>query len=120
MTVARLATELVDPAWPIDRALVQFVMDWRRFPEQRETVVATALPAGTDEVVAAKMAAVVHALCDRDGVAVPAWVHGCRLDVEIALFGAFVDTAFGHRIRRSAPPMCANHGVWFSADLLDA
>ena len=120
MTVERLAAELVDPAWPVDRALVQFVMDWRRYPEQREAVVASPLPAGTDEVVAAKMAAVVHALCDRDGVTVPAWVSGCRVAVEIALFGAFVDTPFGRRIRRSAPRVCADHGVWFSADLLDA
>ena len=32
-------------------------MDWRRYPEQRGAVVVTALPSGTDEVVAAKMAA---------------------------------------------------------------
>lgn len=121
MTVQRLAAELVDPTWrDPDRPLVQFVMDWRRYPEQRDTVLATFPPAGTSELVAAKMAAVVHALCDRDEVAVPDWVYRCRAEPEIALFGAYLDTPYGQRIRRRSPRVCASHGVWFSVDLLDA
>ena len=121
MTVQRLAAELVDPTWrDADRPLVQFVMDWRRYPEQRDAVVATVPPPGTSELVQAKIAAVVHALCDRDHVTVPDWVHRCRAEPEVALFGAYLHTPYGQRIRRCSPRVCAAHGVWFSADLLDA
>ena len=74
----------------------------------------------TCKVVAAKIAAVVHALCDRDGIAVPEWVYRCRLDPEIILWNVPFDSAFATRVRASAPRVCAAHGVWFSADLLDA
>ncbi len=121
MTVQRLAAELVDPSWrDADRPLVQFVMDWRRYPEQRDAVLATVPPPATSELVQAKMAAVVHALCDRDHVTVPDWVHRCRTEPEIALFGAYLHTPYGQRIRGRSPRVCAVHGVWFSADLLDA
>lgn len=120
MTVRRLAAELVDPAWPIDRPLVQFVMDWRRYPEQRDAVLALPPPEATSEVVAAKMATVVHALCDRDAVAAPEWVHRCRLDPGIALFGVRLDSGFGDVVRKRSPDVCAAHGVFFGADLLEA
>ncbi|MYB03880.1 MAG: hypothetical protein F4Y13_06745 [Acidimicrobiaceae bacterium] len=120
MTVRRLASELVDPSWPIDRPLVQFVMDWRRYPEQRGAVLAAVPPPDTSELVAAKIASVVHALCDRDGVAVPVWVHLCRAEPETALFGVRLRSGFGEVVRRRSPRVCAAHGVFFGADLLDA
>ena len=121
MTVRRLAAELVDPAWrDADRPLVQFVMDWRRYPEQRDAVLATPPPPETSEVVAAKMASVVHALCERDSVAVPEWVHRCRLDPAVALFGVRLNSRFGDAVRARSPRVCAAHGVFFGADLLDA
>lgn len=121
MTVRRLAGELVDPAWrDADRPLVQFVMDWRRYPEQRDAVLAGPPPAGTSEIVLAKIAAVVHALCDRDGVAVPPWVHRCRLEPAVALFGVRLNSGFGDVVRARSPQVCAAHGVFFGADLLDA
>ena len=62
LTVPALAAEMLDPSWRhSDRPLVQFVMDWRRFPDQRDMVLAEAPPADTDAVVAAKIAAVLHA-----------------------------------------------------------
>ena len=121
MTVPRLAAEMLDPSWRhSDRPLVQFVMDWRRFPEQRPQVLAVEPPAGTDEVTAAKMATVVHALCERDGLPVPEWVHRHRLVAGVGLFGVPLDSPFGTTIRRRAPRVCAEHGVWFGADMLDA
>ena len=81
LTVPALAAEMVDPSWRhADRPLVQFVMDWRRFPDQRRRVLAEEPPTGTDHVVAAKMAAVLHALCERDGLSAPGWVHRHCLD----------------------------------------
>ena len=121
MTVKRLASELVDPTWSdADRPMVQFVMDWRRYPEQRDAVLATPPPAGASEMVVAKIAAVVHALCDRDNMRVPEWVHGCRVEPDTALFGVPLNSRFGDVVRRRAPLVCAAHGVWFGADLLDA
>ena len=41
MTVPTLAEEMLDPAWRgADRPLIQFIMDWRRFPDQREQMLA--------------------------------------------------------------------------------
>lgn len=121
LTVPALAAEMLDPSWRhADRPLVQFVMDWRRFPDQRPIMLAEDPPAGIDRVIAAKMAAVLHALCERDGLTAPGWVHRHRLDPGIGLFGVPLDSPFGDTIRRRAPRVCAAHGVWFGADMLDA
>ena len=121
LTVPALAAEMLDPSWRhADRALIQFIMDWRRFPDQRQRVLEEAPPAGIDAVIAAKMATVVHALCERDGLAPPTWIHQHRLDPGIGLFGVHLHTPYGRRLRRMAPRACAEHGVWFGADMLDA
>ena len=121
MTVMELAAEMVDPIWrDADRPLIQFIMNWRQRPEQRLAVLAGPPPENIDEVVAAKIAAVVHALCDRDGLEVPSWVHRCRLDVGIGLFGVPLDTPYGEGVCRRAPRTCAQHGVWFGTDMLNA
>lgn len=121
MTVRRLAAELVDPTWSdADRPLVQFVMDWRRAPDQRPAVLAAELPTGTSPLVQAKIAAVVHALCDRDGIQPPEWIHDVRADPPIALFGIRLNSDFGNIIRDRSPQTSALHGVFFGADLLDA
>lgn len=45
LTVPALAVEMLDPSWRhADRPLVQFVMDWRRFPDQRSRVLAEEPP----------------------------------------------------------------------------
>ena len=31
-----------------------------------------------------------------------------------------MDSPFGHTIRKRASRVCAEHGVWFEADMLDA
>ena len=121
LTVPALAAEILDPSWRhADRPLVQFVMDWRRFPDQRHHMMADEPPGGTDHVTASKMATVLHALCERDGLTAPQWVHRHRLDPGVVLFGVPLDSPFGHTIRRRASRVCAEHGVWFGADMLDA
>ena len=63
---------------------------------------------------------VLHALCERDGLTAPEWVHRHRLDPGIVLFGVPLDSPFGDTIRRRAPRVCTEHGIWFGADMLDA
>lgn len=65
--------------------LVQFIKDWNNCPESRELMLAGGLPENTDAVAAAKIAAVVHALCQRDGHPLPPWVWSARSPVKVAL-----------------------------------
>lgn len=68
----------------------------------------------------ARIAAVVHALCDRDGVPVPDWVwlHRSRRAV-----GLTDRSPMGSRrnniLRRSAPEACAYHRVWFDSATIE-
>ncbi len=97
--------------WPV----VQFIKDWNNQPESRALMLSDGLPEGTDATVAAKTAAVVHALCQRDGHALPTWVLSARSPVEVALVPD-VDLAspYGRRLRDNAPGICAYHRVYFS------
>lgn len=97
--------------WPV----VQLIKDWNDQPESRELMLAGGLPEGTGAVTAAKIAAVVHALCLRDGHPLPEWVLSARSPVDVALVPE-VDLAspYGQRLRQNAPGVCRLHGVYFS------
>ena len=73
---------------------------WHRFTRRRHDLV--------------RIAAVVHALCDRDGVAVPDWVwrHRSRSHLGLCESSALAGRS---RLRDSldAPAACAYHRVWF-------
>ena len=62
--------------------LSQFVMGWNG-AKDRASLVARE-PSG-DRRLVAKVASVVRALADRDGVAVPAWVDGFVADEDLTL-----------------------------------
>lgn len=95
--------------------VVQFIKDWNNQPESRHLMVAGGLPAGTDGTAAAKVAAVVHALCQRDGHPLPAWVPAARSPVDVALVPEVdLESAYGQRLRRDAPGVCGYHRVYFS------
>ena len=102
----------------IDRS--HFVMDWRWRTKDRMNMVADPPPPDTDEVIAAKIAAVVHALCDRDGFKIPAWVGEHRLTHDVALFDVRMNSPYGQWVRQQAPAACAQHRVYFEADMLNA
>ena len=97
--------------WPV----IQLIKDWNNQPESRELMLAGGLPVGTDAVIAAKIAAVVHALCQRDSNPIPAWVYSARSPSDVALVPD-VDLAspHGQRLRQNAPGVCHYHRVWFS------
>ncbi len=97
--------------WPV----IQLVKDWNNQPESRALMLAGGLPEGTDATAAAKIAAVVHALCQRDGHPPPEWVASARSPVDVALVpDVDLESPYGRRLRRDAPGVCRYHRVYFS------
>lgn len=95
--------------------LVQFIKDWNSCPESREPMLAGGLPENTNAVAAAKIVAVVHALCQRDGHPLPTWVLSARSPVEVALVPVVdLESPFGQRLRSNAAGVCHFHRVYFS------
>ena len=95
--------------------VVQLIKDWNNQPESRELMLAGGLPAGTDPTAAAKVAAVVHALCQRDAHPLPEWVPAARSPVDVALVpDVDLESPYGQRLRRDAPGVCRYHRVYFS------
>ena len=95
--------------------VIQLVKDWNNQPESRALMVAGGLPESTDATTAAKIAAVVHALCQRDGHGVPRWVLTARSPVDVALVpDVDLESPYGRRLRRGAPGVCRYHRVYFS------
>ncbi len=72
---------------------------WHRFTARRHDLV--------------RIAAVVHALCDRDAVAVPDWVwqHRSRRDLPMNSSRRRVSSLWTQH--SNAPAACAYHKVWF-------
>ena len=100
-------------------ALVQFATDWNRSTgAERRALLAPPGPGGSIRAVAV-VAAVAHALLDRDGEAVPPWVAAARASEDITTCGAAVTSPFGRRIVEKSPPTCAQHRVYFDGALLD-
>ena len=101
--------------------LIQLAKDWARMPSLREAMIAEPprpwrwwhrwTPRRND---LARIAAVVHALCDRDTHPVPAWVweHRSSRPIYIDCYGVG-DDDYDRHIRRVAPDACAYHDVWF-------
>ena len=103
--------------WPV----LQLIKDWNNQPESRELMLAGGLPEGADATAAAKVAAVVHALCERDGHPVPSWVQQARSPVEVPLVpAAELESPYGQRLRQAAPAACHHHRVYFSAVTLES
>ncbi len=98
--------------------LARFVMDWNRATDRAGIISDTPTYHG-DGIVLPAIAAVVHALANRDRVAVPAWVYKHRASQEVALFGHRLDSPFGLWVRDNAPPECEFHRIFFHVGFLD-
>lgn len=95
--------------------VVQLIKDWNNQPESRQLMLVGGLPPGTDPTAAAKVAAVVHALCQRDNHPLPEWVPAARSPVAVALVpDVDLESPYGQRLRSDAPGVCGYHGVYFS------
>ena len=101
--------------------LVQLCKDWAHFPGLREAMIATPPRRrrwyhrfGPRRHDLARIAAVVHALCDRDGHPVPDWVHQHRSDQPLFFDGSpMCDSDYARRLRATAPRVCHYHNVFF-------
>lgn len=93
-------------------ALATFVNQWARDEDARADRCADA-PVGTNRLDLVRVAATVHALCDRDGVPVPSWVWTHRWHEDVAIHPSIRVTATHER---HAPAACRYHRVWFLDD----
>lgn len=68
-----------------------------------------------------RIAAVVAALCERDGLAAPQWVDASRARRPVTLAEPrFPANPWNDYVRSEAPQACARHSVWFRpADIED-
>ena len=103
-------------------AIRQFVKDWAVSDDDRRAQMAHVAPQrqrwwhrfGARRFDLAKIAAVVHALCDRDGLDVPAWVELHRSPRPVSLTGTRLRrTQWTAWARSVAPSACSHHNVWF-------
>ena len=100
-------------------AWVQFVKDWNRSDEAARRALLKPPAAGGSPEAVAVVASVAHALVDRDGGSIPAWVADARAGEDITTCGAATTSPLGRRVVENAPPTCAQHRVYFDRDLLD-
>ena len=112
---------LMADASPSDRArtVIQFVKDWNYWTESRLGMLDGPPTPGSDPFDLATVAVVVHALTVRDGVVVPDWVHLYQVDPPRLFTGIPADSDYGRLIVAESPPVCAHHGVYFEAELLN-
>ncbi len=93
--------------------LTLLVKEWDYFPDDRAFMIEDE-PVGPDADDLCRIAAVVHALCERDGVQIPDWVWEHRSVVPLAWDRSCVMEGFiWERTVEHAPPACEFHNVWF-------
>ena len=109
-------------------ALRELVKRWACFPEQRAAMIAEAprrhrfydrwFTVRRDDL--ARIAAVVHAVCDRDAVPVPGWVSKHRARRPIGIVASLdPHSEYGRAVLADAPEACAEHQVWFDQTMIE-
>ena len=108
--------------------LRELVKRWACSPDEREAMIA-APPRRhrrLDRFMrrrwdVARVAAVVHALCDRDGVAVPGWVWRHRSPRPEGITPLMdLRSGWAQRVLVDAPAACAYHNVWFDSSMIQS
>ena len=99
--------------------LLQYIMDWNHFPEDRKMMLSGFLPADCPTDHAAAIAAVIHALCDRDGYDLPKCLEGIKAKSDITISLSPVNTPYTRKVRDRAPAICFEHRVFFDEDMLN-
>lgn len=99
--------------------LAQFISDWNRSADPGAMVSEEPSYNGDDLELMPTVAAVVHALCERDAVEPPEWVLSHRADRDVVLFASDPDSDYGRWVREQSPPVSKFHLVFFQSQLLD-
>ena len=100
--------------------LTLLVKEWDSFPGERAAMI-EASPSGDDSDDLCRIAAVVHALCERDDVPIPDWVWEHRSPVPIAWDRSCLMTGFiWEQTIANAPPACEFHNVWFDYQFISS
>lgn len=99
--------------------LLQYIMDWNHFPEDRKMMLSGSLPDDCPTDHAAAIAAVIHALCDRDGYDFPKCLEGIKAKDDITISLSPVNTPYTRKVRDRAPTICFEHRVFFDEDMLN-
>ena len=100
--------------------LTLLVKEWDYFPEDRTAMIEEE-PEGPDPDDLCRIAAVVHALCARDGIPIPDWVRRHRSEVPLAWDRSCVMHGFiWERTVKNAPPACEYHNVWFDYQFISS
>lgn len=108
-------------------ALRVLVKDWAQNPQVRAEMIAVPPRRRRwhDRFTARRrdlprLAAVVHALCDRDAIEVPAWVHEHRSPKPISVTDSIsLSSAYGQLLRAEAPEACSYHRVFFDRSTIE-
>lgn len=123
MNVYHLSRELTNPAWQergCDRAIVQYIMDWNSRPVSKRAYMLEGTPDPASGILNhAKVASVIHGLCQRDGLELPKWAESCRAPEPYALFGSRLVGHIGRKILDTAPDVCEQHNVWYPGYMLE-
>ena len=134
LTVTSLLAEFRDPGWEPRgkyRSLKQFIMNWNNWSEYRDRAAMLDGPPPDEmtEDEQARIAAVVHCLCERDSHPVPEWVQGKRARRRggVSLFSDRyyrnrfgIADGFDRLVKRGTPEMARRYRVWFQAEMLNA
>ena len=88
------------------------VKPWALHPERRPAMCTTP-PSGRNRLDLVRIAATVHALCDRDDIGVPEWVWAHTWHEHVRIYDVGEASA---EFRASALATCAHHRVWFRED----
>lgn len=118
LRAADVPTLYADPGVRAAVPLGALVREWEWWPTERTAIIAQE-PVGAAADDLCRIAAVVHALCDRDTVCVPSWVWQHCWHEPIAWTRELSTTGpLWERMVAHAPPACAWHNVWFGEDLI--
>lgn len=101
-------------------ALALFAQHWNRSPQHRDWMGSAPLPKTTDLRRGSLVAALVHALCIRDGLPVPEWVLGWCHPTPVTISSAGMDdSSFSRSVRSQCPAVCDYHRAYFEVSFRD-